>query len=301
MTTTNKEIDKDDEMNLNVLRYLTISFLRGFFRFLSFCSFVISRRTFLVLAGLFMGLFLALAYYFFAQTKYYQATFMVASTRLTNRGYAGIINQLNVLAKSGSTDRLANDLHLSPANAGNILFFEARNLMDEELDKDTSTRLTGTFMILFGIRNVLAADTVEHALVDYINGLPYLKALCAVEQINNEEKIKYIGADLGRLDSLKLIYNKFLASSKISATVYNDAIDPSKLFSQSALLLTDLQEARRKLYAESTAIQLIDPIKIANTTRSKSLPELLVILGLGGAFMAFLVGLMLETRNKLLP
>lgn len=301
MTTTNKEIDKDDEMNLTVLKYLTISFLRGFFRFLSFCSFVVSRRTFLVLAGLFMGLFLALAYYFFAQTKYYQATFMVASTRLTNRGYAGIINQLNVLAKSGSTNRLANDLHLSSANAGNILYFEARNLMDEELEKDTSTRLTGTFTILFGIRNVLSADTVEHALVDYINGLPYLKTLCAVERINNEEKIKYIGEDLGRLDSLKIIYNKFLASSKISATVYNDAIDPSRLFSQSAVLLTDLQEARRKLYAESNAIQLIDPIKIANTTRSKSLLELLVILGLGGAFMAFLVGLMLETRSKLLP
>lgn len=301
MPNTNKEIDKDDQMNLSVLRYLTISFLRGFFRFLSFCAFVVRRQTFLLLAGLFMGLFLALAYYYFAQTKYYQASFMVASTRLTNRGYAGIINELNILAKSGSTDRLSNELHLQPAYAGNILFFEAKNLMDEDLEKDTSTRLTGTFTILFGIRNAASADTVEKALVDYINGLPYLKTLCAVERINNEEKVKYIEEDLGRLDSLKVIYNKFLSSSKISATVYNDAIDPSKLFAQSSLLMTDLQEARRKLYAESNGIQLIDPIKIANTTRSKSLVELLVYLGFLGMLAGFLMGLMLETRKRLLP
>ena len=127
------------------------------------------------------------------------------------------------------------------------------------------------------------------------------KTLCAVERINNEEKVKYIEEDLVRLDSLKVIYNKFLSSSKISATVYNDAIDPSKLFAQSSTLLTDLQEARRKLYTESTAIQIIDPIKIANKTRSKSLAELLVILGLSGMFVGFLMGLMVETRKRLLP
>lgn len=301
MPTTNKEIDRDDQMNLSVLRYLTISFLRGFFRFLTFSAFVLRRQKFIVLTGVFLGLLGAMVYYYFAQTKYYQASFMVASTRLTNRSYAGIINQLNVLAKSGSTDRLAEQLHLSRADAGNVLFFDSKNMQDEDLEKDTSTKLQGTFAIMFGIRNPISADTVGSALMSYINGLPYLKALTAVERINNEEQVNYIQADLVRLDSLKLIYNKFLSSSKVSATVYNDAIDPAKLFQQSGLLLTDLAEARRKLYAESDAIELIDTIKIANTTRSKSLVTLLTILGFGGALVGFLFAMMLETRKRILP
>ena len=89
-------------MNLSALRYLVISSLRGFFRFLTFCTLVLRRRKFIVLTGLFLGVFAAMFYYYFAQTKYYQASLMVASTRLTNRSYAGIINQLNVLAKSGA-------------------------------------------------------------------------------------------------------------------------------------------------------------------------------------------------------
>ena len=301
MPTTNKEIEKDDQMNLSVLRYLTISFLRGFFRFLTFSSFVARRQKFFLLTGLFLGLLFAMVYYYFAQTRYYQASFMVASSRLTNRGYAGIINQLNILAKSGSGDRLAGELQLSPADAGSILYFDSKNMQDEELEKDTSTRLQGTFEIMIGIRNPGSADTVQKALVRYINTLPYLKALSSVERTNNEEKVAYILADLARLDSLKVIYNRFLSTSKISATVYNDALDPANLFKQSALLLTDLQEARRKLYAESHPIELLDTVKIANTTRSKSLMALLFELGFCGVLAGFLIGLLIETRKRLLP
>jgi hypothetical protein len=297
----NKDFDREDQVNLSALKFLVTSFLRGFFRFLSFLTMVARKRKFIMLTGLFLGLFFAMFYYYLAQTKYYQASMMVASSRLPNKAYAGIISQLNVLAKSGSTDRLAAELHITPGEAKSLVNFDSRTMTDEELENDTSTRLEGSFLILYGIRDVGSADTVQNALINYLNNLPYLRKLSEVERLSNTEKISRLENDLNRLDSLKLIYNKFLASSKISATFYNDAIEPAKIYQQSATLFEDMQQTRRRLYVENEAVSLIDPIKIANTTRSKSLPTLLVYLGFAGLLAGFLIGFMMETRKRLLP
>src|ERR1700730_192760 len=124
---TNKETDRADQMNLSVLKYLVISIMTGFFRFLSFCGTVIRKRAIYLLSGLFLGLFVAMLYYYVAQTKYYQASMIVASTRLPKKSYAGIISQLNSLAQSGSTDKLAAEMQVPPTVAANILYIDTRN------------------------------------------------------------------------------------------------------------------------------------------------------------------------------
>jgi hypothetical protein len=64
--------------------------------------------------------------------------------------------------------------------------------------------------------------------------------------------------------------------------------------------MQERERARHELYTESDAVQLVDPIKTANTVHSKSLPELLVILGGGALLLTFLVGALIEIRKKVL-
>jgi hypothetical protein len=298
---SNKETDQADQMNLSVLKYLGTSVLSGFFRFLSFCATVVRKRKFYLLSGLFLGLFVAMLYYYVAQTKYYQASMIVASTRLPKKSYAGIINQLNYLARSGSTDKLAAEMQVTSGVAANILYIETRNMLDEPLESDTSSKLNEPFQVLFGIRESAFADSIQGALINYINNLPYLKKLTAVEEAGNKVKLDFIEGELNRLDSLETIYNRFLSASKVSTTLYNDAIDPAKVYEQSAKLLKTLDETRRAVYVDSSAVSPVDHIKTANTTRSKSLSVLLVLIGFYGLLAGFLVGLMIETRKIVLP
>ncbi|HTR28132.1 MAG TPA: hypothetical protein VMH27_02615 [Puia sp.] len=297
----NKDTDRADQMNLSVLKYLVISVLTGFFRFLSFCGAVIRKRTIYLLSGLFLGLFLAMFYYYVAQTKYYQASMIVASTRLPKKSYAGIISQLNNLARSGSTDKLAAEMRVPATVAANIVYIDTRNMLDEPLEADTSSKLNESFQVLFGIRQNALADSIQSALISYLNNLPYLKKLTEVEQGTNRIKLDFLESELNRLDSLEGLYNRFLATSRVSSTFYNDAIDPAKIYDQSGRLLTALGEVRREIYVDSSAVSLVDHIKTANTTRSKSLSMLMIILGFGGLAAGFLLGLMIETRKRLLP
>jgi uncharacterized protein involved in exopolysaccharide biosynthesis len=298
---TDKDIHRDDQMNLSALAFLVKSSLRGFFRFLSFSVVVIRKWKFIVLAGLFLGLFTAMFYYYLAQTKYFQASVMVAYTQLPPRTYAGIIDQLNVLARSGSTDRLAHELNVEKRTASSLVFLEARNTKNEELEFDTATKREGTFKLTFGVRSYSAADSLQDALINYINGLPYLQTLWNVQRENNREKMDRLESDLIRLDSLKQTYNRFLSSSRVSTTVYNDAIDPAKLYTQTSITLQDLSEARRAFHADSAAVSILDPAKLAVTTRSKPLSNLLLLIGLAGMFAGYLVGLMIELRKYVMP
>jgi hypothetical protein len=295
-----KEIHPEDNINISAIKSFLISLFRVFFYFLSFSALVCRTRKFLLLAGLFAGLFWGMFYYYIAQTRHYQASIMILGTKMPPRVYAGILEQLNILAKSGSSDKLAGTLNLPRATADNIIYFDSRNMLREPLESDTSTKLNQTFEVLVGIKNGLTADSIQNAVVDYINSLPYLRELSRVQWINDSDYIETISTDLIKLDSLKTVYNRFIASSKISATIYNDAINPAALYGQTIPLLAERQRARREMYAENAAALLVDPIKVANTVHSKSLPFVLTISAFVGLLLAYVIGMLIEIRKKVI-
>jgi hypothetical protein len=311
----NKEVHPEDNINISAIRSFVISLFRGFFKFLSFSAFVCRTKKLLLFGGLITGLFLGMFYYYVAQTRYYQASMLMIDTKMPVKVYAGIIEQLNMLAKTNSLNKLSSELKLTPADATNILYFESRNMMGEPLESDTSSKLNQPFQVIVGIRNNNSPDSIQNALVNYFNNLPYLQAITAVQHTSDSEKIQQITADLERLDTLKMQYNKFIGSIRVSsssssaassaegsgsAPVYNDAINPAQIYAQTLLLMTERDHAKRELYAESNALLVVDRIKTADTVKSKSLPELLVILGGGGLLLAFLIGTLIEIRKKVL-
>lgn len=296
-----KETEAADQMNLSALKYLAKSFLVGFFRFLSFCAFVVGKRKFMLLSALFLGIFFAMFYYYVAQTKYYQASMILSSNLLPKRSYGGIINQLNVLAKSRSWDKLAAELHLPLPVATNILSIESRNMQDEDLQSDTSSKLGESIQVFIAIlQNNTSSDSIETAMVNYLNNLPYLRRVHDIQQISDLIRLIYLQKDLAELDTLKTNYNRFLGSSRIATSIYSDAVDPAKVYAQTGYILDDIGGTRLRLMVDNVDVSPLDHIKIANTKRSKSLPILLLILGSGALFAGFLVALMTEARRRLL-
>lgn len=296
-----KETDAADQMNLSALKYLTKSFLVGFFRFLSFCAFVVRRRKYMLIGAAFLGVFVAMFYYYVAQTKYYQASIVLSSSLVPKRVYGGIIGQLDELARTRSSDKLAAELDVPLPVAKNILSIESRNMMDEDLQMDTSNRLGEPFQVFIAIsHNDVGSDVIEDAFVNYLNNLPYLRKILSVQQSSDSMRLEQLERDLAAMDTLKVNYNKFLAASKISATVYSDAIDPAKIYSETGGILDDIRDTRRRLLVDNVDVAPLNHIKIANTTRSKSLPILLLILGPGALLFGFLIALLMEVRNRLL-
>jgi hypothetical protein len=104
--------------------------------------------------------------------------------------------------------------------------------------------------------------------------------------------------ELTKLDSLKTELARFLGSSKISATFYNNAINPADIYIQSNNLIAQKEQALRDLYVENDAISLLDRLRIPNHYASSSLLKILFLTGCAGLLAGLLLALLLEIRKK---
>lgn len=298
---TNRESDAADHINMSALKYLGISLLVGFFGFLGFSRLAIRRKRFFLLGCCVVGLGVGMFYHYFAQVKVYQATMVVASNFLPNKDYGGILNGLSFLAKTRSAEKLSAELHLPASYTADLLSIEASNMEGVDLQSDTSGKLGQPFQINFLIasRNDMQ-DSLQTAVVNYLNNLPYLRALAGSQRTSDSIRLRQLDRDLAELDTLKVSYNRFLGSSRASATVYSDAVNPAEIYGQTGELLDDLHDTRERLEADNGAIMAIDHIKVADSPKSKSLPILLVIFVPGFFLAGFVVALLTEARRRLL-
>jgi len=175
------------------------------------------------------------------------------------------------------------------------------------LARDTSTKMYQTFKINIRFLDSATfldqriADTLTTAFINYLNNLPYLKKLAEVDRQNALERLAYIEQDMARLDSLKTSINKSIQQFRMPATIYNNAINPAEIYQQSSNLIGLRERTLRQLEVDLDTVWLLDGFKITEVPRSRSLPDLLWILGALGLFTGFLVGLLLETKNRLMP
>lgn len=268
-------------------------FLRAFFWVLSYLKFVLLRRKYYVLTGLLCGLLLGYVYYV-TRPVYYKVSMVVEFNELTKKTYAEMLDQLNKL--TGSSTRLSQELSISDDVAKNISFIETRNMNDDPLESDTSTRKWQPFKIIVGLRNNLIADTLENAVVNYLNTSPFLKKIKLEQKKITVEKLAFINGDLQKLDSLKTEYNRFLSRPN-TATFYNNAFNPAELYAQSSELAKEKDILSRWLAMDTAAVTIIDGFKATSSPQSISLFKSMLILGSLGFLIGYLIGLMKETKK----
>ena len=284
----------EDYITLSGFEKSAKNFLRFFFWFLYYLKTVLFKSKYYVLTGLIIGLLLGYLYYV-TRPVYYKVSMVVEFNELTKRNYAEMLDQLNKL--TGSTARLSKELNVSPEVAANITSFDSRNLNNDPLREDTSTRKYQSFKIILGLRSNEIADTLEKAVVNYLNNSPFLKKIKIEQKKITVEKLAFINSDLNKMDSLKVAYNNFVSRPNM-ATFYNNAFNPAELYEQSALLAKERDILKRWLAMDTEAVTILDGFKATSSPQSIGLRNAMLILGSVGFLIGYLLGFMVETKKK---
>ena len=293
-----QDINREDKIAIPGLRAIVKEILVLFFGAISFIFFVTWKWKFLMLAGLVLGVIVGYIYYS-KKPSYYKVSMVVVFNELTKKTYAEMLDQLDGLTTAESSERLARELKVSREVAESIFFIDAKNINNEALRLDTSTKTRQPFKIILGLTNNKSADTLQTGIINYLNNSPYLKKFKEEQRRNYLDKISFIDRELAKLDSLKNEYTRSLASSGKSATIYNNAFDPAEIYVHSNELVDQKQTMLSALNVESTAITVIDGFKITSSPQSASLLKYLLAFGGIGLAAGFIVGFFLETQKKL--
>lgn len=270
--------------------------LHAFFWFLSFLNIVLIKSRYYILAGLLGGLILGYLYYKTRPT-YYKASMVVEFNELTKKTYAEMIEQLNKLTGPGSGERLGQALNIPVEAAARVALIEPKDMNDNPLKLDTSTRKWQPFKISLRLTDNSVADTLQDAIVNYLNSRPLLKKIKYEQRKISFEKLAFINSDLQKLDSLKIEYNRFLSRPNV-ATFYNNAFNPAELYVQSSNLTKEKETLMRWLAIDSAAVSVIDGFKVSASPQSIGLFKSLLIFGAIGLLIGYLIGFMKETKKK---
>jgi hypothetical protein len=223
---------------------------------------------------------------------------IVQNNELTKKAYAEIIRQLTSLAGGKSVDKLASELNTSSQMASNILNIDSKTMNDEPLESDTSTKLRQPFKIVAVLSDNKQCDSIQTLIVNHLNNRPYLKTLREQQTKLYEDRLDFLGSELKKLDSLESEYNRFIASSKISATFYNNAFNPADIYQQSYNLFNQREITLRWLNIDKEAVSVLDGFKPTSTPHSISLLKALLILGGAGILIAYLIAFLRETKKR---
>ncbi len=293
-----ENIPSEDHIELPPLKKISIQILRSIFSVIDLSAEVIRKSKLLLLTGLIAGLAVGFSYYS-SRPAYFEVSMIAESSAAYRKTLSEMIQSLNALIGSGSQGKLAAELDISEQQARQISLIEMTGLYKESLENDTSTKFNQPFKIIARIHNPVLTDTFQLAIERYLNNKPTLKKVKDDQVRFYNEKLAYTDKELAKLDTLKTEYNRFLASSKITTTIYNNAVDPSTIYKQSNDLFNEKGIIIYWLSTNSKPIQVIDEFKSPVSPQSYSLVKSLTFGALAGLGICFLVGLYLELHRKI--
>ena len=266
----------EDYISLSVIKNAILDFFGFLFRGVELISLSLRRNFFLFFICCLMGV--AASYLIFLlRPKFYVSEMTVYYNDLTRKDYSEIINNLNSLVITQSYQDLEKELHLSKDVVKNIKGLQALKINGETLDKDTSSKIGQPFKIQFKLDHVGETEPLQNALINYLNNNPYLKLTKEGQKKVYQDKLAFIEREQQKLDSLKSSYNSAIASSKMSATFYNNAMNPADLYVQSNSLANQKEFILKWLNNESEAVILIDGLKKPVNADIFSLKVLLIV------------------------
>jgi hypothetical protein len=209
--------------------------------------------------------------------------------------YAEIIESLNDLATSGSSERLAAELHLKEDDARQIAELTLDKVGKDEPSDDTSKK--APFLITVSLRSIAVADAVQSALLSYINDNPYLKKLKDSQAVFYRAQLLYLDGELRKLDSLKTAYNLSINSGK-SSTIYYNAFNPAEIYFRSGQIMDKKLRAMEWLATEQDAMSLINSVKGEKIVRKHGVNQMVAGFA-AGLVLAFLIALWQDIKTKI--
>src|SRR6187399_2380623 len=146
-----QKINHEDHIYIPGIKNIIKQILALFFWAFSFFALVANKNKLLLLCGLLIGLISGYIYYA-KKPSFYKASMVVIHSELTKKTYAEIIDQLDKLTSPGSQQKLAEVLKVPVELAGNILSIDAKNINEEPLREDTSSKIKQPFKIIVELK-----------------------------------------------------------------------------------------------------------------------------------------------------
>jgi len=292
-----QKINHEDQIYIPGIKNVIKQILGLFFWVFSFFALVANKNKLLLLCGLLIGLISGYIYYT-TKPSFYKASMVVIHSELTKKTYAEILDQLDKLTTAGSRQKIAEELKLPVELAGNILSIDAKNINDLPLREDTSSKIKQPFKIIVELKSNKASDSLQNAIINYVNNSPYIKRLKEQQNKSYIERISFIERELSKLDSLKDEYTRFLASSKVTATFYNNAFDPTDIYVHSSNLVNQKESLKNSLNIDGAAISVVDGLKVPSSPQTPSLLIYLLLFGGMGLIAGFMLGSFYEAEKK---
>lgn len=289
-------IHTEDQIQLPGLRQVIRSLFQLFFRFCDLLWSALIKGKFLVIAGLVVGIAAGFGY-FSTKTQSYQATMLVKVNTLTPKTYAGIVEQLNQLAFSGSAPALAAELKIPLPVAGNIMAIGTTNIYNEPIVDSTSQVRQQVFKIIVSqFRNIHSDSVLQNALLTFLNTRPYVKLVRETEKRIQTEKLDFLNKELAKPDVDKAGFNQLLAFSKIASP---NAVSPVGFYIQ--YLMQEKEAVQRILMNDTDAVSLLDGFKTIIVPTHISWVRPVFLLGAVGLLFGFIIAFLVEARKKLMP
>jgi hypothetical protein len=293
-----EKINQEDYIDIPPIKRLIFQILEIFFSVLNQFSAVFRNRKLLLSIGLVGGLIFGYYYYYNRSTRF--DLFMIAeSSNLTKQTVAEMIINLKSLISTQSYSKLSGELNLSSEDVKQIRNLTATTMDNEPLSNDTSTRFLQPFKINASIGKADLTDKLQAAIISYLNSKAGARKLTDDQIKFYREKLQFIDRELEKLDSLKIHYMHFLASTKISPTFYNNALNPADMYKQSSDLMKNKEEVMTWLSTSSQPIFVIDEFKMPVKAESASLGRALFLGATIGIGICLLFGLLLELNEKI--
>lgn len=227
-------------------------------------------------------------------TNHVDLSMLVKFNDLGKPIYGEMLGSLNELATSGSSQRLATELHLKQDDALQIQEMSLERVGKETAADDTSKKVT--FLITVSLRSITAADAVQNALLSYINDNAFLKALKDSQAVFYRMQLAYLDSELRKLDSLKTAYNLSINSGK-NSTIYYNAFNPADIYYRSGQIMDKKQKALEWLATERDAMSLINAVKMEKVIRKHGINQIVAGAAIG-LVLAFLIALWQDLRSR---
>jgi hypothetical protein len=292
---TEKDIQSEDYISSAGIKRFIIGLFRAFFRGIALIQTIFKEYYLLLIVGVLVGGLVGLLYHILAG-KNYKVSMMVQTNALDKKSYMSVLDQLNFLAASGSQDKIATALDISPLLAENVTKIGGENLLGQPLDIDTTG--SGIFRIVIGTKSPYGIDSLGISIINYINRLPYLKRQTEeMVRIWNAQLV-FIDGELTRIDSLKRDYTRSLTTTKLVSGYYNNVFDPVSIYKESFSLDSTKGEINRHLIHGAEALSILTNFKATDKPQSLSRTMSIAAWCVSGFLLAFIFGILLEIKKK---
>lgn len=285
-----------DDTTINDVKKYAAGIKSFYLKLFAFTLSAIKQYWYLVVLGIALGA--GLAYYKFKQSvPYFEGKATFTFSDFNKKIFGEMTDKLRTLCNTSSYKSLGEKLNLSEADASAIADIEAVNIAGSPLAEDI-TEAKQPFYVRVKLRNRLIADSLLTKLENYFNNNPQVKNLIVTNTGKMKERLAYANDQIQRLDSLKSVYQFYLAHQPAGSASVINTFNPVDLFTASDKLFitkTDMEWG----IANYRIVKIFDPFVINTNPVTASFSSLLIKYIVLGLVLAFISSLVFYTLKKI--